>query len=130
PGLHGLFSDLLIQLAGLFAVPGVFAVIAQRDNDLLPPLAVYAAWWMLGMLPLGYLMTVGSFDVFTRPAVGPLVVRRILSRVLLVLPTLSLVAHLCLASWVYKVTFHPSNFAPLLLGLAVALGRFDRSVAT
>src|SRR5207237_6188745 len=86
--------------------------------------------WMLGLLPLAYLMTVGSFDVFTRPAVGPLVVRRILSRVLLVLPTLSLIAHLCLANWVYKVTFHPSNFAPLLFAMAIALGRFDRGVAT
>ena len=30
----------------------------------------------------------------------------------------------------YKVAFHPSNVAPLLLGAAVAIGRLDRRLAT
>jgi hypothetical protein len=41
-----------------------------------------------------------------------------------------LLAHLCLANWVYKVPFHPSNIAPMLLGLAVWVGRYDWHVAT
>ena len=30
----------------------------------------------------------------------------------------------------YDVTFHPGNLAPLLLGLAVFAGRYDRHVST
>jgi hypothetical protein len=54
----------------------------------------------------------------------------IVSRVLVVLPMLSLIAHLSLANWVYKVTFYPLNLAPLLLGFAVMIGHADQHVAT
>ena len=54
----------------------------------------------------------------------------ILSRVLVALPMVSLLAHLCLANWVYKVTFQPLNVAPLLLGFAVLCGHADRHVAS
>jgi len=125
------FAFVLMQLAVLFAVPGIFGAIAQSHNDFLPALAVYAAWWLVGALPVAYTMTISSVDLFRRRPdglpVGPDV---ILSRVLVILPMLSLIAHLCLANWVYKVTFHPANLAPLFLGLAVLAGHADEHMGT
>jgi hypothetical protein len=125
------FAFVVMQLAVLFAVPGIFGAIAQGRNDFLPPLAIYAAWWLAGALPVAYTMTVGSVDLFRRRADGlPSGMDITISRVLIVLPMLSLIAHLCLANWVYKVTFHPANIAPLLLGFAILAGHADEHVGT
>jgi hypothetical protein len=48
----------------------------------------------------------------------------------LLLPMLSLIAHLSLAHWVYKVVFHPADLAPLLLGMAVLVGHCDHHVTS
>jgi hypothetical protein len=123
------FVFVITQLAVLFAIPGLFAAIAQHRNDFLPPLAIYAAWWLCGAIPVVYTLTVGSVDLFRPREIGnPITVAVIVSRVLVLLPMLSLIAHLCLANWVYKVTFHPANIAPLLLGFAVLAGRADEHV--
>ncbi len=120
------FVFVVTQLGVLFAVPGIFAVIAQHRNDFLPSLAVYAAWWLVGALPVVYAMTIGSIDLFRKHTFAvPTSMDVIVSRVLVTLPMLSLIAHLCLANWVYKVEFHPANVAPLLLGLAVLIGHAD-----
>jgi hypothetical protein len=124
------FVFVVTQLGVLFAVPGIFAVIAQHRNDFLPSLAVYAAWWLVGALPVVYAMTVGSIDLFRKHSfahrfTAPTGMDVIVSRVLVTLPMLSLIAHLCLANWIYKVEFHPANLAPLLLGLAVLAGHAD-----
>jgi len=126
----GKFTFVLMELMVLFAAPGIFAIIAQPRNDVLPPLAVFAAWWLAGFLPVMYVMTAGSFDIFGKPMLGWLGTDRIMARVLIVLPLLSLLAHLCLANWIYKVTFHPANIAPLLLGIAFAVGRIDQHLAS
>lgn len=120
------FAFVLIQLSVLFAIPGIFGAIAQPRNDFLPPLAVYAAWWLAGAMPVVYTMTVGSVDLFRKRPDG-LATRTdvIVSRVLIVLPMLSMIAHLCLANWIYKVMFHPANLAPMLLGFAVLAGHAD-----
>ena len=125
------FVFVTMQLAILFAVPGIFAIIAQNKSDFLSPLAILGGWWLAGVLPVAYTMTVGTVDIFRRSPTGaPASISTIVSRVLLVLPMLSLIAHLCLANWVYKVTFHPLNFAPLLLGCAVMIGHADQHIAT
>ena len=130
--LDSRFTFVVVQLGVLFAVPGFFATLASRHDDHLHPLAVYAGWWMAGLLPVAYTMLVGNgAGDFHRPRDGrPVGFDRIVARVLLVLPMLSLIAHLSLAHWVYKVTFHPADVAPLLLGLAVALGHADQHVAS
>lgn len=127
PLLDGKFVQVLLELACLFAIPGIFAIVAQ-PNDALPPIAIFAAWWLAGFLPVAFVITVRSFDIFKKPIVGQADTDRIIGRALLVLPVLSLLAHLCLANWVYKVTFQPSNVSPLVLGAAVAAARFDRHV--
>jgi hypothetical protein len=125
------FAFVTIQLAVLFAISGIFGIIGERRDTFLPPLAIYAAWWLAGALPVAYTVTIGSVDLFRKaPDDAPASAGVILSRVLVVLPMLSLIAHLCLANWVYKVMFHPANFAPLLLGFAILAGHADTHVAT
>jgi hypothetical protein len=130
----GRFAFVIIQLGVLFGVPGLFALIAQRHNDRLGDLVVYGGWWLAGLLPIVYIISAGTLEMFRRTCDGgPPGTRRpgiLLARLLVVLPMLSLVAHLCLANWVYKVTFHPANVAPLLLGLAVLIGRADHRVSS
>jgi hypothetical protein len=129
--LDGRLAFVLVQLLVLFVVPGVISVIGKRHDTFVHPLVLYAGWWTAGLLPVVYAALVGSADIFRqrsdgRPASGD----RILSRVLLVLPMLSIIAHLGLCHWVYKVTFHPSDIAPLLIGLAFAIGRCDTHVTS
>jgi hypothetical protein len=122
---------VMISLAMLFGVPGLFASVAQRHNDFLSPLVIYCGWWLAGALPVAYTMTVGSVEPFRRRFDATPAGREVfLARLLLVLPMVSLLAHLCLASWVYKVTFYPLNLAPMLLGFAVLCGHADRHVVT
>jgi hypothetical protein len=129
PVIDGKFAYVILELACLFAIPGVFAIVSQ-PNDVLPPSAVFAAWWLVGFLPVAFVIAVGSFEIFRKSETGFAGNDRIIGRALIVLPIVSLLAHLCLANWVYKVTFHPSNLSPLLLGAAVAIARFDRHVVT
>ena len=127
----GKFAFVVIQLGVLFAVPGMFAMVAQPRDDRLPMAAIYAGWWLAGALPVAYAMLVRSAEVFRRPWDGqPPGIDTVVSRVLLVVPMLSLIAHLCLANWIYKVPFHPLNVAPMLIGLAVAIGHADAQAAT
>jgi hypothetical protein len=130
PLADGRFAFVLTQIAALFAVPGVFAIVATDRGQYLPMSAVYVGWWLCGLLPIAYALFVRRADIFRRP-LGPnsIGVDVILTRVMLVLPMLSLIAHLCLANWVYKTQFHVLNFGPLLIGLAVAIGHADASVA-
>jgi len=129
--VDGKFAFVVVQLGVLFAVPGMFSIIAKPLDQKLPMFAIYAGWWLAGALPVAYAVLVGSSDVFRRRFdARPAGVDVVVARVLLVVPMLSLVAHLCLANWIYKVPFHPLNVAPLLLGLAIAVAHSDHHVAT
>src|SRR6266508_3555245 len=97
PLWDGKFAFVVMELAVLFAVPGIFAVVAQPRGQVLPPAAVFAAWWLAGFLPVAFVVSVGSFEVFARPLLGWNGMGRIIARVLILLPMLSLLAHLCLA---------------------------------
>jgi hypothetical protein len=119
----GLFAFLLAELFILLAIPGLFADVASRRSGNLPPLAIHAGWWALGLVPVLFVVlirTLASLDA----------VQLRIARALVALPFVSLVAHLCMANWVYDVTFHPGNLAPLLLGMGVFAGHFDRRVST
>ena len=125
----GKFAFTLMQLGVLFAAPGIFAIVAASRDQKLPMLALYGGWWLCGLLPVAYAQLVGNVNVFLPRSDGRWAgMERIMSRVLLALPMLSLIAHLSLAHWVYKVPFHPLHLAPLLLGLAVVAGSCTRHV--
>jgi hypothetical protein len=112
----------MAQLALLFAIPGVFSDLASHREGVLPMLAVTGAWWAAGLVPVLYVLLVRM-----RPLTP---VGQRVAKLFVALPFASLLAHLCLANWVYKVPFHPSNVAPMLLGLAVWVGRYDWHVST
>src|SRR5687768_11000596 len=99
--VDGKFAFVVIQLGVLFAVPGMFSIIAQPRDQKLPMFAIYAGWWLAGALPVAYAVLVGSLDLFRRRVDDrPPGIDLIVARVLLVLPMLSLIAHLCLANWI------------------------------
>ena len=117
-----LFVFALVQLGVLLAVNGLFAQVASGRNGELPAFTVYGAWWALGLVPVLH-------AVLVRTAALDAVQLRVV-RAFIALPFVSLIAHLCLANWVYDVEFHPVNVAPLLLGLTVLVGRYDSHVST
>lgn len=150
PVRGGLFFFVMAQLALLFAIPGVFSDVALRRGGQLPMLAVTSAWWAAGLVPILYVLLVRMRAMDGIPAASGGASRqeknrdaasfagfalmgdsqRRIAKVFVALPFVSLLAHLCLANWVHKVTFHPSNLSPLLLGLAVWVGRYDWHVST
>jgi hypothetical protein len=139
-----LFGFAVLLIGVLLAIPGLLAWIAQRHDDHLHPLAIYAGWWIAGLMPFAYVLLVRNFSPFHRRrrltagrgAAGASAVQSAsgapeaaILRFLLVLPMLSIIAHLSLAHWVYKAEFHPLDLSPLLLGIAFGIGRADQFVA-
>jgi len=128
--LRGVAFPMIVgQLAMLYAIPGVFRAVSQDHDGVLPPLVVYAAWWAVAMLPilLSLVLRGRDFDD-TTPAAMALHRHRRLVGLLLVLPIVSILVHLCTQNWVYNVRWYAANSTPLLLGLAVAVGMYDRHV--
>ena len=132
--LHdGRLAFVLMQLLVLFALPGVIAVIGKHHDTFVSPLVLYAAWWVTALLPIAYAFLASTSRTAGARPTSPAAAAAALSdehsallwRVLLVLPMLSIVAHLSLCHWVYKVVFHPADLAPLLVGAAVAVGRAE-----
>lgn len=124
----GLLAFTLCQLLILLAMPGIFAKTALGQDGRLPPWMMYGAWWLAGLLPVGYLLSVHPRGLLTTRIADP--VRNVLTKVLLLAPILSLIVHLCTANWVYKLHFNLANVAPLLIGLAVAIGHHDTHATT
>ena len=122
PIVGGLFFFVLAQLALLLAIPGTFAAVALTRAGNLPAPAIYAAWWAAGFVPVLYVLLVRMRVLDGLP-------RRV-AKVFVALPFVSLLGHLCMSSWVHDVAFHASNLSPLLLGLAVWVGRYDWHVST
>jgi hypothetical protein len=122
PLLGGTFPFVMAQLALLFAIPGLFAYAAEGHHGQLPMLAVYGAWWAAALMPVMYVL------LNPRRRLQGLAAK--VATIFIALPFVSLLAHLCLANWVHEVPFHPANVAPLLLGLAAWIGRYDTHVAT
>ena len=135
---------LLIQLGVLFVLPGVIAIAGMRNDTFVHPLVLYAGWWVTALLPVAYVLLAatprvarldGDEDARAVDSRLPSYVlteyhARILTRVLLLLPMLSIIAHLSLCHWVYKVVFHPADVAPLLIGAAFAVGRCDGLISS
>src|SRR5687768_4433687 len=70
PFADGRFAFTVVQLGVLFAVPGIFAIVAEPRDQKLPMFAVYGGWWLCGLLPVAYATLVGSVNVFLPRADG------------------------------------------------------------
>jgi hypothetical protein len=128
---RGAYGFILANLVLLFVLPGVFKQVAMQDNGKLTALAVYAAWWAVGLLPIGFayvfrrpeLAAVPSSD--RRPKAHlPIVMRFVL------FAFASTLIHLRLSNWVYQVQWEWANLAPLFLGAAICVGMLDGHVHT
>lgn len=106
---------IALQLAALFGMPGLFKAIAH--NGSLSAMQLYAAWWAVGLLPV-------AAALLARRTPGDSAMRALPGRLYMLLPFIALLAHLAGENRVYWIHFHVANIAPVLLGFAVALGRF------
>jgi hypothetical protein len=81
-----------------------------------------------GSLPLLYDLMVPRHAVgLARPHMVRL--QKVVLRALLVLPFVSIVAHLGTSHWVYKVEFYAADLAPLAIAIAIAAKRFRPATA-
>jgi hypothetical protein len=115
-----LFAFIGIELAVLFLMPAAFTEFRQHQNGNVTPGQFYVAWWVVGGLMILYelqarfLRQEAAFDTGLR-----LFVRRLY----VALPLASIVLHLSLLHWVYRVAFVAGDLSPLLIGGAFVLGR-------
>jgi hypothetical protein len=109
------FSFVLIQIALILALPIAFS---RHADGVVSPLAFYVAWWIVGLMPAVYEFLL-KFLRTDEPRPAP-------SRAMMtymVLPWLSLAAHLGMLHYVYDVPFYGAMAAPALLVLAMVLNR-------
>lgn len=112
------FALILSQLLILMALPGILKQVSEANNGGLPPLSIYAVWWIIGIIPILYLLWLRHSPAHYRGTINALVA----------LPLISILAHLCTSNWVYNVRWQSANLSPLMLGLAVAIGASDYHV--
>lgn len=109
----------MVQVVVLLSTGVVFKRL-DGHFDQLPAAVLYLSWWIVALLPVAL--------TFIRPIdLGPY--RRLVS-VFVVLPLISLIAHLATSNFVFDVRWYNANIASLLLGLAVAVARMNWSPAT
>ena len=117
-----LFALLTMELATLFLIPSVFTHFAHNGGVTAGHL--YAAWWLIGALLAGYALVVRQSQAKTEDPLDSL--RWGMLRLYALLPVASLVAHLSMLHWVYRIQFTGGDLSPLLLGMTVALGSIRR----
>jgi hypothetical protein len=127
----GAYVLILANLLMLFALPGLFKQVSTHDNGRLSAVAIYAVWWMVGLIPLGFAFVFRRPDikraalVDRRPKAHPRIVTAFVG-----FAFISILVHLRLSNWVYAVRWEWANLTPLILGLAVCIGTMDRQVHT
>jgi len=113
-----LFAFLGLELAVLFFMPCAFARFERSGNVTLGQF--YGAWWVIGLLMVVYELQARVLGPDSSAADSGL--RLFIRRLYIVLPLASVILHLSLLHWVYRVTFVAGNLAPMLLGGAIVLG--------
>ena len=111
------FTLCVGMIATLLTLPLVLKqASAPRGGDL-PQQTLYAAWWAASGLAAMYGVLMRHHALLAPLDAGT----RKLVHVLLVLPLVSLAAHLGTSHWVYESPFTAPNAAPVLLAWAVLL---------
>jgi hypothetical protein len=109
------FSFVLIQIALILALPLAFN---RNTGGVVSPRAFFIAWWIVGLMPVVYEFLVKCLRTDEPP---PAPSRAMMTY--MVLPWLSLAAHLGILHYVYNVPFYGAMAAPALLALAMMLNR-------
>lgn len=121
------FAYIALQLAAIFFMAGIFKQISKHSpqEGALSVMTLYGAWWLAGaMLVLATLCLRKPGEWRMASSLAPSL-SALPGRLYLFLPFISLLVHLCGANRVYALTFNPANVAPLLLGIAVLLSRWQ-----
>jgi hypothetical protein len=116
------FAFVLIQLAMLFTTPVAIRWL-DGNRGIVDPKQFYAIWWIIGLLPAVY-------ELFARLDRGRIVgvspnAQAAPATAYLALPYVSLLLHVGILHWVYRVDYFAPDLAPILLGLTVVLNRFS-----
>lgn len=112
-GRHAEFLFILVQIAAILALPILFG---RTPDGRVSPLAFYAGWWLVGLMPgvykfLAKYLAADEGAAPLSPAMAAFTV----------LPVLSLAGHLGIMHYVYDVPFYGAMAAPVLLGLSMLL---------
>src|SRR5687767_14093277 len=132
-GLHlplrsGPFALIMLQIIVLTAMPGVFKYVSSSRHGELPAVTMYGIWWVIGAIVALYGVLLGRVDFEERtPRIDHFGRNRVVVGAFLMLGMVSILAHVCTSNWVYDVRWYTANMAPVLLGLAVALGSLEGS---
>ena len=126
----GAFATAMIELLVLFAMPGVFKKLSIGSNGSMQAMAIYVAWWAIGCLPVIATMLMHNRHHLREPQRSAFLQSRGIVGLFVMLPVISIIAHVSTSGWVYGVHWYHANVSPLLLGLAIAIGAFDTHVST
>lgn len=111
------FWLIVLQLILLPAMEWFFKATFDFHGGHIRPFAVYAVWWVVGLIPIAYLLLMPSAPR-ARGLIGAFIA----------LPMISILAHLGTTNWVYHVPWAYENLSPPLLGLAIAVGAYEHRV--
>ena len=117
-----MFGFIAIELAVLFLLPTAFTRFEHHGD--VTPVQFYGAWWIVGALLIVYELQSRFLGDRQEPVEGG--VRLFIGRLYIVLPLASLMLHLSLLHWVYRVPFLRGDLSPVLIGFAFVLGRSGR----
>jgi hypothetical protein len=104
----------LAQVGAMLAMP---CVLKSIDQGALSPRVFYVAWWIVGLMPVVQELAVRVWGVGHAQRVPGT------AAVYLVLPWISLIAHVGILHYVYDVGFYGAMATPLLLGLTLLVNR-------
>lgn len=110
---------IAMQFSLLLMLPSAFKWFEHRGA--VTQADFYLAWWAVGLLLVVFelqehFQTSGDTGGAARVA-------QTMRRLYMVLPLASVVVHLWLLHWVYKVQFTAGDLSPVLIGIAFAIGR-------
>lgn len=120
------FTLCVGMVATLLALPLVLKHASNLRGGDLPQQTLYAAWWAAAGLAAMYGMLMRHQTLLAPLDAGS----RRLVHILLILPLISLAAHLGTSHWVYEVPFSAPNAAPILLAWAVLLSAVSPAAMT
>lgn len=117
---------LMLQLSLVLILPG-FLKFSADDFGNLRPLRLYFGWWALAIFPLATYVVwriASSREAARVPweHIATIAPRRRIAVTFAVMATLSMLVHLAMSSWVYKVHWYPAHLSPFALGVAFAAG--------
>ena len=123
----GIQPSELAKLAAIFFMAGVFKQIAKHSpqEGALTAMTLYAAWWMAGAMLVLATVSLRSPQALRAVAHRFPSMATVAGRLYVFLPFVSLLVHLCGANRVYALQFNSANVAPVLLGVAVLLMRWQ-----